>query len=132
VSGTQHPFTQFVNDVAGGDHASAPGPGMYYGHFFCNVFHQDYIVRKSYNPLELEHQMWRLLDARGAEFPAEHNFGHLYYAKSALIDHYKSLDPCNCFNPAVSRTSKRMRWCLADLTPAVWVAGIHRLKRPGY
>ena len=83
---------------------------MYYGHFFCNVFHQDYIVRKGYNPLELEHQMWRLLDARGAEFPAEHNFGHLYYAKSALIGHYESLDPCNCFNPGVGRTSKRMRW----------------------
>ena len=83
---------------------------IYYGHFFCHVFHQDYIVRKGHNPLELEHQMWRLLDARGAQFPAEHNFGHLYHAKSELISHYKSLDPCNCFNPGIGRTSKRTRW----------------------
>jgi D-lactate dehydrogenase (quinone) len=83
---------------------------LYYGHFFCHVFHQDYIVRKGHNALELEHQMWRLLDARGAQFPAEHNFGHLYYAKSELINHYKNLDPCNCFNPGIGHTSKRTRW----------------------
>jgi len=83
---------------------------LYYGHFFCHVFHQDYIVRKGHNTVELEHQLWRLLDMRGAQFPAEHNFGHLYYAKSALINHYKNLDPCNCFNPGIGRTSKCMHW----------------------
>jgi D-lactate dehydrogenase len=83
---------------------------LYYGHFFCHVFHQDYMVRKGHNTLELEHKMWRLLDARGAEFPAEHNVGHLYHAKSALMNHYKNLDPCNCFNPGIGRTSKRSRW----------------------
>ena len=83
---------------------------IYYGHFFCHVFHQDYVVRKGHNTLELEHQMWRLLDARGAQFPAEHNFGHLYYAKSQLVNHYKNLDPCNCFNPGIGCTSKCTRW----------------------
>jgi D-lactate dehydrogenase (quinone) len=83
---------------------------LYYGHFFCHVFHQDYMVRKGHNTLALEHKMWRLLDARGAQFPAEHNFGHLYRAKPALINHYKNLDPCNCFNPGIGRTSKRSRW----------------------
>ena len=83
---------------------------LYYGHFFCHVFHQDYMVRKGHNTLELEHQMWRLLSARGAQFPAEHNFGHLYYAKPPLINHYKNLDPCNCFNPGIGRTSKLSRW----------------------
>jgi D-lactate dehydrogenase (quinone) len=68
------------------------------------------MVRKGHNTLELEHQMWRLLDARGAQFPAEHNFGHLYHAKPALINHYQNLDPCNCFNPGIGRTSKRVRW----------------------
>jgi len=48
--------------------------------------------------------MWRLLDARGAQFPAEHNFGHLYDAKPELIHHYKSLDPSNSFNPGIGRT----------------------------
>jgi D-lactate dehydrogenase (quinone) len=83
---------------------------LYYGHFFCHVFHQDYIVRKGHSPLELEHNIWRLLEARGAQFPAEHNFGHLYFAKSELINHYKNLDPSNCFNPGIGHTSKRRRW----------------------
>jgi D-lactate dehydrogenase (quinone) len=83
---------------------------LYYGHFFCHVFHQDYILRKGYNAAEIEHQMWRLLEARGAQFPAEHSFGHLYYAKPSLVDHYKNLDPSNCFNPGIGRTSKHAWW----------------------
>lgn len=79
---------------------------LYYGHFLCHVFHQDYIVRKGNNCLALEHEMWKLLDARGAEYPAEHNVGHLYQAKPALKAFYESLDPCNCFNPDIRQTSK--------------------------
>jgi D-lactate dehydrogenase len=83
---------------------------LYYGHFFCHVFHQDYIIRKGHNPTQVEHGMWKLLDTRRAEYPAEHNVGHLYEAKPALVSHYRSLDPCNCFNPGIGRTSKSMRW----------------------
>jgi D-lactate dehydrogenase, membrane binding len=57
---------------------------LYYGHFFCHVFHQDYIIRKGHNPMQVEHRMWKLLDTRQAEYPAEHNVGHLYEAKPAL------------------------------------------------
>jgi D-lactate dehydrogenase len=85
---------------------------LYYGHFFCHVFHQDYIVAKGHDPVELEHRIWKLVDARGAEYPAEHNVGHLYNAKPALLNHYRSLDPCNCFNPGIGRTSKYARWRL--------------------
>jgi D-lactate dehydrogenase len=83
---------------------------LYYGHFFCQVFHQDYIVGKGHDTLELEHRMWKLLDARGAQYPAEHNVGHLYNAKPALIEHYKRLDPCNCFNPGIGQTTKLAHW----------------------
>lgn len=79
---------------------------LYYGHFLCHVFHQDYIVHKGNDCLALEHEMWKLLDARGAEYPAEHNVGHLYYAKPALKSFYEGLDPCNCFNPGIGHTSK--------------------------
>ena len=71
---------------------------LYYGHFFCHVFHQDYIIRKGHSTVDLEHRMWALLDKRGAQYPAEHNVGHLYEAKPTLVEHYRSLDPCNCFN----------------------------------
>jgi D-lactate dehydrogenase len=74
--------------------------------------HQDYIISKGHDTVELEHRMWKLLDARGAQYPAEHNVGHLYEAKPALLDHYKSLDPCNCFNPGIGRTAKNVRWKL--------------------
>ncbi|WP_310633776.1 D-lactate dehydrogenase [Paraburkholderia sp.] len=79
---------------------------LYYGHFLCHVFHQDYIVRKGNDCLALEHEMWKLLDKRGAEYPAEHNVGHLYHAKPALKAFYEALDPCNCFNPGIGQTSK--------------------------
>lgn len=83
---------------------------LYYGHFFCHVFHQDYIVAKGHDPLALEKQMWALLDARGAEYPAEHNVGHLYHAKPQLVDHYRALDPCNAFNPGIGHTSRCTHW----------------------
>jgi D-lactate dehydrogenase (quinone) len=83
---------------------------LYYGHFFCHVFHQDYIVAKGNDCQAIEETMWDLLDKRGAEYPAEHNVGHLYHAKPALIEHYRSLDPCNAFNPGIGRTTKWPNW----------------------
>lgn len=83
---------------------------LYYGHFLCHVFHQDYIARKGEDPLAIEHAMWALLDARGAEYPAEHNVGHLYPAKPALADFYRRLDPSNTFNPGIGKTSRQAGW----------------------
>lgn len=83
---------------------------IYYGHFLCHVLHQDYIVAKGTDCLALEHRMWQLLDARGAEYPAEHNVGHLYRAKPALVNFYQVLDPCNAFNPGIGQTSKCRHW----------------------
>lgn len=83
---------------------------LYYGHFFCHVFHQDYIVKKGIDPIEMEHQMWTLLDARRAEYPAEHNVGHLYIAKPALANFYQKLDPTNSFNVGIGHTSKLKYW----------------------
>ncbi|WP_448133855.1 D-lactate dehydrogenase [Stenotrophomonas rhizophila] len=89
---------------------------LYYGHFFCHVFHQDYIVRKGEDPLAIEHAMWALLDARGAEYPAEHNVGHLYPAKPALAAFYQQLDPSNTFNPGIGQTPKTRHWNGCDCT----------------
>ncbi|WP_025734013.1 D-lactate dehydrogenase [Carnimonas nigrificans] len=83
---------------------------LYYGHFLCHVMHQDYVVKKGNDCMDVEHEMWKELDARGAEYPAEHNVGHLYHAKPALAEHYQQLDPCNCFNPGIGQTSKLKYW----------------------
>jgi D-lactate dehydrogenase len=83
---------------------------LYYGHFFCHVMHQDYVVRKGIDCLDLEHRMLKLLDKRGARYPAEHNFGHLYQAPDEVLAHYRSLDPCNCLNPGIGQATKTKNW----------------------
>ena len=83
---------------------------LYYGHFFCHVFHQDYIVKKGVDVAALKAAMLKGLDARGAEYPAEHNVGHLYAAKPALKAHYEALDPSNTFNPGIGKTSREKHY----------------------
>ncbi|PWR04170.1 D-lactate dehydrogenase [Meridianimarinicoccus roseus] len=79
---------------------------LYYGHFLCHVFHQDYVVKKGADPKALKAAMLALLDRRGAEYPAEHNVGHLYAAKPPLQAHYRALDPTNSFNPGIGKMSR--------------------------
>lgn len=83
---------------------------LYYGHFMCHVFHQDYILKPSVDGHKLEEEMLKLLDERGAQYPAEHNVGHLYDAKPALKKFYHDLDPTNGFNPGLGHTSKNKHW----------------------
>lgn len=83
---------------------------LYYGHFFCHVFHQDYIVKKGVDSHALKAQMLELLRARGAQYPAEHNVGHLYEAPEPLVQFYRQNDPTNSMNPGIGKTSKRKNW----------------------
>ncbi|QPB43308.1 D-lactate dehydrogenase [Rodentibacter haemolyticus] len=83
---------------------------LYYGHFMCHVFHQDYIVKKGNDCEQLEHEMLALLDQRGAQYPAEHNVGHLYQANVDLRKFYQKLDPTNSFNVGIGKTSKKKYW----------------------
>ncbi|MCX7099880.1 MAG: D-lactate dehydrogenase [Methylococcales bacterium] len=84
---------------------------LYYGHFICHVFHQDYILKQDANLEEVKTAMLDLLDARGAKYPAEHNVGHLYTAESGLQAFYKQLDPTNTFNPGIGKMEKYRRNC---------------------
>ncbi|MBY6069004.1 D-lactate dehydrogenase [Leisingera aquaemixtae] len=83
---------------------------LYYGHFMCHVLHQDYIVKKGADPKALKEKMLALLDARGAEYPAEHNVGHLYPAKPDLAAFYKSVDPTNSMNPGIGKMSRNKNY----------------------
>jgi D-lactate dehydrogenase len=84
---------------------------LYYGHFFCYVFHQDYILKKGANAKEVKAAMLSLLKTRGAKYPAEHNVGHLYEAEPQLQSFYKELDPTNTFNPGIGKMEKTQRNC---------------------
>ena len=83
---------------------------LYYGHLFCHVLHHNYIVKKGVDGEELMHKLLKYYDSRGAEYPAEHNVGHEYFAKPALSSFYKDLDPTNSFNPGIGKTSKKKFW----------------------
>jgi D-lactate dehydrogenase len=83
---------------------------LYYGHLFCNVLHQNYIVKKGVDTKHLKKELLKYYDSRGAEYPAEHNVGHEYKAKSTLLAFYKALDPTNSFNPGVGQSSKLKHW----------------------
>ncbi|WP_246611099.1 D-lactate dehydrogenase [Aquisediminimonas profunda] len=83
---------------------------LYYGHFFCHVLHQDYLIRKGCDPAKIKRQLLELLDQRGARYPAEHNVGHLYAAGPELVSHYRTLDPGNRMNPGIGQTSRAPNW----------------------
>ena len=83
---------------------------FYYGHLFCHVMHLNYIVKKDVDPISLKKKLLMTYEARGAEYPAEHNVGHEYDAKSSLKTFYKKLDPNNIFNTGIGRTSKKKYW----------------------
>lgn len=83
---------------------------LYYGHLFCHVLHQNYILKKGVDAKALKEKLLQTYDARGAEYPAEHNVGHEYTAKPILSNFYKDLDPTNGFNPGIGKTSKLKFW----------------------
>lgn len=82
---------------------------LYYGHFMCHVFHQDYIFRKGTDIEEIKKLMVERLEAKGAKLPAEHNVGHMYKAEPVLRAFYEKLDPTNTFNPGIGKQNKQAK-----------------------
>jgi D-lactate dehydrogenase len=79
---------------------------LYYGHFFCHVFHQDYVVKKGHDPVKVKEQLLAFIQGRGAKYPAEHNVGNMYKADQELASFYKKCDPTNSFNPGIGKMNK--------------------------
>ncbi|MEC9478780.1 MAG: D-lactate dehydrogenase [Pseudomonadota bacterium] len=87
---------------------------LYYGHLFCHVMHQNYVLKKGADAKLLKGKILQTFDARSAEYPAEHNVGHEYFAKDALKNFYRELDPTNSFNPGIGKTTKLKNWAEHD------------------
>ncbi|MEJ5087252.1 MULTISPECIES: D-lactate dehydrogenase [Brucella] len=83
---------------------------MYCGHFFCHVLHQEYLVKKGEDCSAIKETILKLLQERGAKYPAEHNVGHLYHAEDSLRQFYQELDPKNSFNPGIGGLTKLLNW----------------------
>lgn len=80
------------------------------GHFFCFVNHQDYVLKAGVDAKAFKEAVKVYLEQRGAKYPAEHNVGHLYHASHEHVEHWKQLDPTNCCNPGIGKTSKKKFW----------------------
>ena len=76
------------------------------GHFFCLVFHREYVIKKGINNNIVKDKILKWFDEIGAKYPAEHNVGHVYEADDNLRKFYKKLDPCNIFNPGIGKLVK--------------------------
>lgn len=83
---------------------------MICGHFFCQVFHNDYIIKKGADLEAFEQVMIDHVSSMGIEYPSEHNVGHSYRAKPPLEAFYRKLDPTNSMNPGIGRTTKKRNW----------------------
>lgn len=79
---------------------------LYYGHYMCHVFHNTYIFKKGTDTAEMKKRLLAILKSKGAKYPAEHNFGHMYEAEENVKEFYKQLDPTNTFNPGIGNTGK--------------------------
>ncbi len=83
---------------------------LYCGHFMCHVMHQDYIVKKGVDAAVVKDKLLAFFDAKGAEYPAEHNVGQQYVAKPDLASFYRLSDPTNSLNPGVGKLPKNKNW----------------------
>ncbi len=83
---------------------------LYYGHFFCHVLHQDYIIKKGHDSSLVKNKLLMFTAKRGAKYPAEHNVGHMYEAEKSLVDFYKNCDPTNSFNPGIGGMEKNKNY----------------------
>ncbi len=83
-------------------------------HFLCHVFHESFAVKKGVDIVALKSRMLQHLEARGAQYPAEHNVGHQYHAPPAQEGFYRRLDPTNAMNPGIGKTTKLKNWRLAN------------------
>ena len=73
-------------------------------------------MKKGVDAHALKEQMLALLHERGAQYPAEHNVGHLYKAPDTLKRFYRENDPTNSMNPGIGKTTRHKYWKESDET----------------
>jgi D-lactate dehydrogenase len=96
-------WTQAYPDAVEGDIFCA----LTAAHFLCHVFHWSLLLKPDSDKEAVREKILQAFDARGAEYPAEHNVGHLYEAKPVLKAFYETLDPTRTFNPGIGGTPKQ-------------------------
>lgn len=81
-----------------------------YGHFFCHVFHQNFVLKDAADAAAFRRGMLAHYQARGAAYPAEQPIGHQHVATPDQVAFFQKLDPTNALNAGVAQTSRRPNW----------------------
>jgi D-lactate dehydrogenase len=68
------------------------------------------VLAKGADPHHVKDAMLAVLDQRGAQYPAEHNVGHVYASKPEQQAFFRALDPTNSFNPGIGEDSKHRNY----------------------
>ena len=62
---------------------------LYYGHLFCHVIHQNYLLKKGVKAEDVWTKLLKFYDQRGVN-TLKHNVGHEYNAKPVLRSSIKN------------------------------------------
>ena len=81
----------------------------HYGHFFCHVFHRDYIVSKGADAAGLKAELLQALDRQAPNIPPIiMSVTNMW--RSPLADVCRRLNPGNRLGPGSGHTSRKREW----------------------
>ncbi|VTR52536.1 D-lactate dehydrogenase [Serratia fonticola] len=84
---------------------------LYYGHFMCHVFHQDYVVKKGADSHALKEQMLAILNQRGAGVSGRAQRRPSVSCQGRICRRSIRMPiPPTVFNPGIGKTSKQKHW----------------------
>lgn len=83
---------------------------MIYGHFACNVIHDDIAFEKGVDPHQVKYEIKDLIEDTGGTLPAEHGHGTEYSGTPAFQKKLVKSDPLNIMNPGVAGTSSKRNY----------------------
>jgi len=78
---------------------------MIYGHFGCNVVHDDVCFEMGVDPHRVKYEVKKVIEQGGGLLPAEHGHGTEYSGTNDYKKMLMKLDPLNVMNPGVAGTS---------------------------
>ena len=87
--------------------ADSPAPlkRLRYGHFGCNVVHEDLAYPLGADVHAAKMAIKKVIEAGGGKLPAEHGHGTEYKAPTETRARWEKMDPTNSLNPGVGGLS---------------------------
>ena len=91
----------FREEPPKGTPSSPPVARLRYGHFGCNVVHEDLAFDPRVDVPAAKKNLKAAIEGVGGKLPAEHGHGTEYDAPDDTRARWRSFDPTNALNPGV-------------------------------